>query len=137
MNWMRWNEQASERASAAGQHGLADTRHILQQGVALAEQGDQQEVDDLLLADDDAADIGAQLAGDVLHSCDFGLDRLVHSVHFRQIVPRRYGMAKQLLQLQTPNGSVLCYDYDNLLRAPPSGVNVNPFNFITPRSWRD
>ena len=44
-----------------------------------AEQGDQQQVDDLFLADDDAADIGAQLACGVLHPGDFGLDLLVHS----------------------------------------------------------
>ena len=73
-------EGAAERArQRLGQHGLADARHVLQQDVALAEQGDQQEVDDLLLADDDAADIGAQSRCCVLHLGDFGEDLLVHS----------------------------------------------------------
>ena len=51
-------KSAAQRARQGfGQGGLAKAGDILQQNVALAEQGHEQELDGRLLADDDPADI--------------------------------------------------------------------------------
>ena len=57
---------ASEAAAQAardglGQHGLAGARHVLDEQVALAEQGDEREAHLVVLADDDALDVGDDL----------------------------------------------------------------------------
>ena len=53
-------ERARERL---GEHGLADARHVLEQHVAFAQQRDQQQVDDVALADDDALDVRCRALG--------------------------------------------------------------------------
>ena len=47
---------------------LADAGHVLDQQVALAEQGDEREPHLVVLADDDALDVGDDLLADFLRS---------------------------------------------------------------------
>ena len=80
-------ERARQRT---GQNGLADARDVLQQRVPLAEQGDEEQVDDVFLADKDSADIGAQGLGGVLHFGDFAQDLWIHSVLVNPTLRRRH-----------------------------------------------
>ena len=50
VNWMR-----------RGQRGFAQARHVLDEHVARADQGNQQVIDDGILADDDLPDIAADI----------------------------------------------------------------------------
>ena len=72
-------EHALQRAGQRlGQRRLADAGHILQQHVPLAQEGDQQQIDDLLFPHDDAADIGPQRPGHPLQFFRFSQELLVH-----------------------------------------------------------
>ena len=54
MNWMRTKLAPMRRASVLDGQRLGEARHALDEDVAAAEQRDQQAVDELALADDDA-----------------------------------------------------------------------------------
>ena len=58
MNWMRRNVPAEAARDGLGQHRLAGPGDVLDQQVAAAQQGDQGEADLMVLADDDAFDVG-------------------------------------------------------------------------------
>ena len=60
VNWMRLNCKRQGVGQRADHQRLGQARHAHQQAVAAGEHGDQQFFDDLLLADDHAA----QLLGD-------------------------------------------------------------------------
>ena len=64
--------EAEHRAHGLDQLGLGEAGHADEQAVAAGEQGDQREVDDLLLAEDDLADLGARRAD----GAERGLGRL-------------------------------------------------------------
>ena len=62
---------APERAAEAagdrlGEHRLAGARHVLDQEVAAAQQRDEREADLVVLADDDALDVGEDLVAGLL-----------------------------------------------------------------------
>ena len=57
-------ECATKRAGqGAGQHGLADARHVLDEDVAVAQDGDKQELSGLPLADHHALNLAVQPLG--------------------------------------------------------------------------
>ena len=60
VNWMRLNVRSSDWASVLTMSVLASPGTPIEQGVAAAEDGHQQLIEDLLLADDDLADLAAQ-----------------------------------------------------------------------------
>ena len=64
VNWMRWKEQARLRAQRLGQQRLADAGHVLDQEVPLGQQGDQGEMDDLGLAEEDGAQVAFELVNE-------------------------------------------------------------------------
>ena len=72
VNWMRLNDRCRISRERADQQRLGQPRHADEQAVAAAEDGHQELLDDLVLADDDLADlVGHPLVG----GGDF-LDRL-------------------------------------------------------------
>ncbi len=58
VNWMRRKRAGEAAGQRAGQHRLAGARDVLDEQVALAEQGHQGQPHLAVLADDDALDIG-------------------------------------------------------------------------------
>ena len=52
---------AQRRRQGRGQRGFAQARHVLDEHVARADQGNQQVIDDGILADDDLPDIAADI----------------------------------------------------------------------------
>ena len=70
VNWMRPNASARLAANALREQGLGRARHAFEQDVAADQQAGQQQVDDLVLADDGLADLAANAVSDranVLH----------------------------------------------------------------------
>ncbi len=57
VNWMRRNEQPMDLAIGARQHRLADARHVFDQQMALAQEGDEGHLHFAALAEDDLLDI--------------------------------------------------------------------------------
>ena len=57
VNWMRLKSSDRHFASVRDHQRLGQAGHAFQDAVAPAEQGDQQFLDDLVLADDDAAEL--------------------------------------------------------------------------------
>ena len=53
----------SDGGHGAGEHRLADARHVLDQQMPLAQHGDDDQLDRVALADDDALDIRDQALG--------------------------------------------------------------------------
>ena len=66
MNWMRRNEQPRLRAIALARTVLPVPGHVLDQEVAPAQQRDEGEADLVVLADDDALDVGDDLVAGLL-----------------------------------------------------------------------
>jgi hypothetical protein len=54
---------AQRAAEAAHEEGLGEAGHALEEDVAVGEEGDEQALDNLVLADDGLADFGAQFLG--------------------------------------------------------------------------
>ena len=57
VNWMRRTEQSMRAGQRLGEHRLADAGHVLDEQVALGEQHDQRQPDDVGLALDDLLDV--------------------------------------------------------------------------------
>jgi len=66
-------------------HGLGQTRHALQQDVAIREQTDEQALDHIVLADDHLAHFGGDLFDKGAFALDFSLDGLNIDVHYSSI----------------------------------------------------
>ena len=58
MNCTRPNAAVDRRGQRLGQAGLADAGHVLDEQVALGDEAEQDELDDLGLALDDVLDVG-------------------------------------------------------------------------------
>ena len=58
MNWIRRNVQPRLPREGLGQDGLAGARHVLDQEVTAAHQGNHGEAHFMVLADDHAFDVG-------------------------------------------------------------------------------
>ena len=58
MNWMRWKRAVEAAGQRLGQQRLADAGHVLDEQVALGQQGDEGQVDDLGLAQQHAGHVG-------------------------------------------------------------------------------
>ena len=59
MNWMRWKRAAEALGQRLGQQRLADAGHVLEEEMALGQERNQGEADDLRLAQDDPGDVVA------------------------------------------------------------------------------
>ena len=57
VNWMRLKSKIQDLGERADQQRLGQPRHADEQAVAAGEQGDQEFLDDSVLADDDLADL--------------------------------------------------------------------------------
>ena len=66
MNWIRRNEQPRLRAIAFASTVLPVPGHVLDEQVAAAQQRHQGEADFVVLADDDALDVGEDLVAGLL-----------------------------------------------------------------------
>ena len=66
MNWIRRKEQPRLRAIALARTVLPVPGHVLDQQVAAAQQRDEGEADLVVLADDDALDVGEDLVAGFL-----------------------------------------------------------------------
>ena len=66
MNWIRRKVQPRLRAIALARTVLPVPGHVLDQQVAAAQQRDEREADLVVLADDDALDVGEDLVPDLL-----------------------------------------------------------------------
>ena len=66
MNWMRRKVQPRLRAIALASTVLPVPGHVLDQEVAAAQQRDEREADLVVLADDDALDVGEDLVAGLL-----------------------------------------------------------------------
>ncbi len=58
MNWMRRGVDRQRPRQRLDRQGLGEPRHALDQHVAAGEQADQHAVEEVVLADDDAAQLG-------------------------------------------------------------------------------
>jgi len=86
-------ERAVDRArERPRQRGLAGAGHVLQQHVALAQQRDQQQIDDRRLADDHAPDIDTYVVGSLLGGNDVTGDGHSDPPHVRNKKASTAGM---------------------------------------------
>ncbi len=96
VNWMREKSQVERLGQRAHQQRLAQARHAFQQAMPADEQAGQHAVDDLVVADDDAADLLAdrgiaahELLGPLFHrfaNAHAGVDSCVESIGYTRSV---------------------------------------------------
>ena len=79
VNWMRWNVAWIGGGQRADGQGFGQAGHAFEQDVAVGEQADQQPVHQLFLADDDAADFGAQSFDPAGRGLHLFVQRIAHS----------------------------------------------------------
>ena len=91
MNWIRRNEQPRLRAIALARTVLPVPGHVLDEQVAAAQQGDEGEADLVVLADDDALDVGEDLVAGLL---DLGHRPLSRARASARVTPRSGGVAR-------------------------------------------
>ena len=82
VNWMRWKLRADRARERLERQRLGEAGHAFEQHMPAGEQRDEQAIDQGMLADDDAADLGAQrvdpagcVANCGLDGADIGRDR--------------------------------------------------------------
>ncbi len=83
VNWMRWNFAETVSHSVRDGQRLGEAGHAFEQHVAAGQQADQQPLDHVLLADDDAADFGENGVDEgalALHELVDGSDVAVHAL---------------------------------------------------------
>ena len=72
VNWMRLNDRFSDAGQRADHQRLGQAGHAFQQAVAAAEEGDQQLLDHLVLADDDLGQLREDLFAGVAQLANGG-----------------------------------------------------------------
>ena len=90
VNWMRLNVRCKIARNRADQKRLGEPGHADEQTMAATKEADEQLLDDLLLADDDFADLGCQARGGAgQFACGLGFSgnsgsRISHCVQIRK-----------------------------------------------------
>ena len=94
VNWMRWKLAWMAAARVAHGERLGQAGHALEQHVAVGEQPDQQPVHQVLLADDDAADLVAERAHPGRGLVDAGVQFIKRDGHWEGECRRIAGTAQ-------------------------------------------